>query len=137
MTQVSRDMQEITTLHTRLHKVIRQVFNKILIDKIHKAPDISKVDMIELRVCVQSILQRVTELETSITTKDKIIDNMISKFQNLRSEHDKLQSLFEELKAEANSRFFKYDSFQKLHTNRMKQMESDVKMFMISKKNQQ
>jgi hypothetical protein len=54
---------------------------------------------------------------------------MKTKFQNIRPEHDQLQFLFEGLKAEANSRFSKYDPFQKLHTSSMKQIESDVENF--------
>jgi uncharacterized HAD superfamily protein len=78
----------------------------------HKVTEMSKVDMIDLRVVVQSLLQRVTELDTCITAKDKIIDNIKSKFQSLQSEPDQLQSLFEGLKAVATSRFSKYDSFK-------------------------
>lgn len=88
--------------------------------------DMSKIPMIELRVVVQSLLQRVTDLEKSLTEKENTIQSMDSKIKLLESEHNNLQSDYDTLEAEARGRFTKYDSSQKLNADRIKRIESDL-----------
>lgn len=88
--------------------------------------DMSKISIIELRVVVQSLLQRVTDLETSLADKKNTIQSMVSKIKLLESEHNNLQSDYDTLIAEARGRFTKYDSSQKLNADRIKRIESDL-----------
>lgn len=87
--------------------------------------DSSKINLVELRVTMQSLMQRVTELEDTLGSKNKSIENLESNIRSLRSEHVQLRLDYECLKAEATSRFTKYDSFQKLTADNIKRVESD------------
>ena len=100
---------------------IEQVFDKQKLN----STDMSKVSVVEVRTVVQSLLQRVTDLETLITSKDKTIEAMSSDVLSLQSKHDQLQADYDKLKAEATARFSKYDSIHKLNGDRVKRIESD------------
>ena len=101
---------------------IEQVFDKQKLN----STDMSKVSVVEVRTVVQSLLQRVTDLETLITSKDKTIEAMSSDVLSLQSKHDQLQADYDKLKAEATARFSKYDSIHKLNGDRVKRIESDI-----------
>ena len=58
---------------------------------------------------VQSLLQRVADLETLITSKGKTIEAMSSDVMSLQSKHDQFQADYDKLKAEATARFSKHD----------------------------
>ena len=60
---------------------IEQVFDKQKLN----STDMSKVSVVEVRTVVQSLLQRVTDLETLITSKDKTIEAMSSDVLSLIS----------------------------------------------------
>jgi chromosome segregation ATPase len=96
---------------------IEHVFDK------HKntscSTDASKVKRIETRVVLQTLLERISELEKSLSF-------YVKEMKSLRSDHNELKSKYDRMEAEATSRFSKYDSFNKLANDRLKQGESDL-----------
>lgn len=52
--------------------------------------DMSKIPIVELRVVVQSLLQRVTDLEKCLAEKKKTIQSMNSKILFFESDHNNL-----------------------------------------------
>lgn len=51
----------------------------------------SKINLVEIRVIIQSLTQRVTELEEALDSKNKTIASLRKQMQDLRSEHDQLK----------------------------------------------
>jgi hypothetical protein len=102
----------------------RKRFLKILsvFDK-HKnsscSSDASKAKRIETRVVLQTLLERISELEKSLSF-------YIKEMKSLRSDHNALKSKYECMEAEATSRFSKYDSFIKLANDRLKQTDYEI-----------
>jgi hypothetical protein len=87
--------------------------------------DVTKINTVELRVAVQSLQQRMNELEDTIKSKDKTISDLIPGLKTLQSQHEQLARNYEQLKAESTSKFTKYDSFQKLANTNFKRSEDD------------
>ena len=65
---------------------IEQMFDKQKLN----STDMSKVSVVEVRTVVQSLLQRVTDFETLINSKDKTIEAMSSDVLSIQSKHDQL-----------------------------------------------
>lgn len=65
----------------------------------------SKINLVEIRVIIQSLTQCVTELEEALDSKNKTIAFLRKQMQDLRSEHDQLKLNHESFKDEATSRF--------------------------------
>lgn len=96
-------------------------------------PEMSKVNTVEIKVAIQTLMQRVTNLEEVVKSKEKTIDSLASHLKSLQSEHEQLYSEHERLKAESMSRFTKYDSFQKLTTDNIKRVETEQMDYKIYK----
>ena len=113
------------TLHMFMHgelSGVDQVFDK----QKYNGTDVSKINIVELRVVVQSLVERVSDLENSLATSNKTIGSLNSKLQSLRSQCDKLQLDYDNLRAESSSKFSKYDSFYKLSTENFKSVQADI-----------
>lgn len=87
--------------------------------------EINKVNAIELRTTIQSLIERISNLESMVNSKDKTINSLTSDLQSLQSQFEQLQSDHERLHAESTAKFTKYDSFQKLSSDIFKRMETD------------
>lgn len=85
----------------------------------------SKVNLVEVTVAVQSLVQRVTDLEDVLSSRNKIIDSLSSELKTLPMQYFQRKSDHECMKAETTSRSAKYDSFQKLRNENSKRGESD------------
>lgn len=79
----------------------------------------SDVKRIEKRVVLQTLLERVSKLEHSLTECNK-------ELKSLHVEHNKLKTDYNRLNAEATSRFSRYDSSHKLIGDKFKQVETDI-----------
>lgn len=69
----------------------------------------SKINLVEIRVIIQSLTQRVTEIEEALDSKNKLIASLRKQMQDLRSEHDQLKLNHDSFKDEPTSRFSRYD----------------------------
>lgn len=78
---------------------------------------------------IQSLTQRVTELEEALDSKNKTIASLNKQVQDLRSEHDQLKINHESFRDEATSRFSRYDANHKLTSDMFKRVESDFTEF--------
>ena len=78
---------------------------------------------------IQSLTQRITELEEVLDSKQKTIASLNKQMQNLRSEHDQLTMKHESFRDEASSRFSRYDANHKLTSDMFKRVESDFDEF--------
>lgn len=69
----------------------------------------------DMSIVIQSMLQRVIDLEKSLTEKEKTIQSKDSKIKFLELKHNNLQAdyVYNTLEAEVRGRFTKYDSSQK------------------------
>ena len=92
-----------------------------------KANRLPLMTTVEFRVILQLLQQRVTDLEEKLRSKDKIIGSLTSELKSLRSDHQHLSADHECPKAEATSRFTKYDSFQKSANEKFKTVDIDLK----------
>lgn len=89
----------------------------------------SKINLVEIRVIIQSLTQRVTELEEALDSKNKTIASLRKQMQDLRSEHDQLKLNHDSFKDEPTSRFSRYDANHKLTFDTFKRVESDFTEF--------
>ena len=87
--------------------------------------EINKVNAVELKTTIQSLVERMSNLENMVNSKDKIINSLTSDLQSLQLQFEHLQSDHERLHAESMAKFTKYDSFQKLSSDHFKRMETD------------
>lgn len=87
--------------------------------------EINKVNAVELKTTIQSLVERMSNLENMVNSKDKIISSLTSDLQSLQLQFEHLQSDHERLHAESMAKFTKYDSFQKLSSDNFKRMETD------------
>lgn len=89
----------------------------------------SKINLVEIRVIIQSLTQRVTEIEEALDSKNKTFASLKKRMQNLQSEHDQLKLNHESFKDAATSRFSRYNANHKLTSDMFKRVESDFKEF--------
>lgn len=75
---------------------IEYIFDK------NKNTNQSKINLVEVRVMIQSLTQRVTELEEALDSKNKTIASLNKQVQDLRSEHDQLKINHESFRDEAH-----------------------------------
>lgn len=83
-------------------------------------PDASKVKRIETWVALQNELERVSDLEKSLF-------DCVKEMNSLRSNCSMLKSELKCMKAEASSRYVKYDLSQKLRNEKLKQVQADFR----------
>lgn len=87
--------------------------------------EVQKIPLVDIRVSLQSLLQRVNKLEHTIQDKNKIIDNLNLDLAQFKTKHEKLQKDYENIKSNTESKFSKYDSMHKLSTQQFKRLETD------------
>ena len=87
--------------------------------------DIYKLNAVEVKVTVQSLLQRITNLENVVHSRESVIESLTSDLELLQSENKLLRSEHDRLKAESMSKFSKYDAFQKLTSENFKRADTD------------
>lgn len=87
--------------------------------------EVQKISLVDIRVSLQSLLQRVNQLEHTIQDKNKIIDNLNLDLAQFKTKHEKLQRDYENIKSNTESKFSKYYSMHKSSTQQHKRLETD------------
>jgi predicted RNase H-like nuclease (RuvC/YqgF family) len=85
--------------------------------------DSSNINIIELRVCVQSLVERVNALEKSERNNEKLIKSLQSQNSNLRSQYSNLSDQFDKHSEEYPRKSAHNDSKFKLLLQQIKQLE--------------
>ena len=87
--------------------------------------DNHKFSLIDIRVTVQSLSQRVHQLEDTLQNKNKIIETLKQDMASLQTGHEQLERDYEYLRSQTESKFSKYDSAHKLSNQQFKRLETD------------
>lgn len=122
-------MQKIALYCTCSPKVRDVELNAFLTKTKPQLSQQSKINLVEIRVIIQSLTQRVTELEEALDSKNKTIASLKKQMQDIRSEHNQLKLNHYSFKDEATSRFSRYDANHKLTFDMFKRVESDFTEF--------
>lgn len=86
--------------------------------------EVQIISLVDIRVSLQSLLQRVNQLEHTIQDKNKIIDNLNLDLAQFKTKHKKLKRDYENIKSNTESKFSKYDSMH-ISTQQFKRLETD------------
>ena len=89
-------------------------------DKSKPASVTPKVTTVDLKVLVQSLMQRVSELEKSDKQKDSTINSLRTDIKNLKKDAESLRSEVNTLKTSCTLHSTKCETFQKLTSTQMK-----------------
>lgn len=98
---------------------------KEIFDKSKASNENSNIELVEIRIILQLLQQRVSDLNDSLLSNDKIINSHSSGIKSLFLDHYLFCKDLECLKAEANSRFIKLIIFIKMSSDNFKKNQTD------------
>ena len=94
----------------------------------------AKVESVEIRVTVQTLLSRVKSLEQTVKAKDSLISGLKSELADLNKQHKDLKGRFDKLEGEITPKVVNLESFRKQSQNQLKSVDGfDYEIYLKNK----
>ena len=94
----------------------------------------AKVDSVEIRVTVQTLLSRVKSLEEAVKSKENLISGLKSELADLNQQHKDLKGRFEKLEGEITPKVVNLESFRKQSQDQLKSVDGfDYEIYLKNK----
>ena len=83
----------------------------------------TKLESVEIRVLVQSLVNRVNSLEQTVKAKDNLISGLKTELKDLTTHHNSLKEHLNKLEGEINPKLVKLESFRKQAQSQLNSVE--------------